>query len=348
MLRLLLWVVLLIAALEVGLRLTLDAKRLYSRFHTVPALNEWRNQVAFWVKNRDVEDPDQLATAAGYDQALGWDAEITGDRIRGSHVYANPTAPDVTRVVTLGDSYAFGFELDNTDTFSAILTAQDNQIEALNMGVPGYGIDQAYLKYKHHGSAYQPHVVLLAIYITDYERTSLNFSFLAKPKYAQRDGEIVLENVPVPHPAVALQSTEQAMQGRFYLVELVKNAVRKLAFSEAAEQAYFDSTDQIVTHILGLLRADLMEDQKLLVLHIPNADTLLEPQGYRAELDRRLINIYSALNLDYINLTEDFLDSLSPAQAYGRYYLTRDNGSAGHLSRAGHKKIAELVAARIR
>lgn len=348
MLRSLLWVVLLIAALEVGLRLTLDAKRLYSRFHTVPAFNEWRNQVAFWVKNRNVDDPDQLAKATGYDEVLGWDAEITGDRIRGSAVYANPAATNITRVVTLGDSYAYGFELDNSETFSAILSAQANNIEVLNMGVPGYGIDQAYLKYKHHGAAYQPQVVLLAIYTTDYERSSINFSFLAKPKYAQRDGAIVLENVPVPRPVVALQRTEQAMQGRFYLVELVKNALRKLALSEETEREYFDSTDQIVTHILGLLRADLMEDQTLLVLHIPNADSLLDPQGYRGELDQRLLSIYTALDLDYINLTEAFVDSLSPAEAYRRYYLARDDGSAGHLNRAGHEKIAELVTARIR
>jgi lysophospholipase L1-like esterase len=67
----------------------------------------------------------------------------------------------VPRVVMLGDSIAFGPGVDDTETFSHRLDSGAGGPEVVNLGVMGYGTDQALLKLEREGLAFGPDVVVL-------------------------------------------------------------------------------------------------------------------------------------------------------------------------------------------
>ena len=65
-----------------------------------------------------------------------------------------------TRVVMLGDSIAFGTGVGDRETFSHHLDALPH-LEVLNLGVDGYGTDQALIRLEREGLGYHPQVVIL-------------------------------------------------------------------------------------------------------------------------------------------------------------------------------------------
>jgi len=330
---------------DVAARHILNPSSLYSNFHTVPELNQWHNEVSFWERYNNEADK---ANFASYDPVLGWESEASGDGIRGStRVVPEPEA-GVTRIVALGDSFVYGTDVAADENFAAILNARAPETEVLNMGVPGYGIDQAYLKYVHLGATYQPHVVVLGIYVSDYERSSMAFTTFAKPKFVETTQGFVVANQPVPEPLVELNRISRALEGRSYLLETLRNGWRKLATGAAEQEAFFNKTDRTVTHILKSLRDSLAEHQRLLIVHIPRAETFIEQEAFRNEMSRRLLAIYAALQLNTIDLSAELLSDSTPSEVYQTHYYHRPNGSVGHLSPLGHQKVADLIAARLR
>jgi len=69
-------------------------------------------------------------------------------------------APGITRVLMLGDSVTFGSGVSDGETFAALLDARP-ELEVINLGVDGYGTDQALLRLEREGLAYGPAVVVL-------------------------------------------------------------------------------------------------------------------------------------------------------------------------------------------
>ena len=127
-----------------------------------------------------VLDPDYLEDdpAAGlsrlhrYSETYGWElrpgfrSERGGKQItvnalgyRGDEHPLEPS-PDRPRVVMLGDSLAFGYEVADAETFSAIIEA-GRRYEVVNLSVPGYGTDQELIRLQAEGMRYHPDIVIL-------------------------------------------------------------------------------------------------------------------------------------------------------------------------------------------
>jgi hypothetical protein len=121
--------------------------------------------------------PDHLVSSRGpyvFSGTYGWaprpaaSLTIDGKRVsfnargyRGREL-SRPKAADLTRVVVLGDSIAFGLGVSDEETFTHLLDVRDNGIEAENLAVQGYGPGQALLVLLHQGLRDDPDVVVLA------------------------------------------------------------------------------------------------------------------------------------------------------------------------------------------
>jgi len=120
---------------------------------------------------------------------------------RGRREYQENKPQEIIRIVTLGDSFAFGFGVEDNETFSSILEERYDNLEVINLGVAGYGIDQMYLSFQSIGAKFHPDYVLVAIYPEDFWRATKAFSDAghAKPYFSiLNDGKFILNNVPVP------------------------------------------------------------------------------------------------------------------------------------------------------
>jgi len=120
--------------------------------------------------------------------------------IRGQVEYDYARPPRIQRIVILGDSYTFGDEVSDDETYSHFLERRLPHTEVLNLGVHGYGQDQMLLYLQHEGVKYQPDVVILGYVWFDMFRNLSGFSNYAKPTFELSNGGLRLRNVPVPDP----------------------------------------------------------------------------------------------------------------------------------------------------
>lgn len=88
---------------------------------------------------------------------------INDDGLRGPEI-----ARDLSRkrVLVLGDSVVAGFEVEEENHFTTILSkrlteATGETIDVINAGVRGYGTDQTYLYFRERGKKLHPNVVVL-------------------------------------------------------------------------------------------------------------------------------------------------------------------------------------------
>jgi hypothetical protein len=134
--------------------------------------------------------------------------------IRSPNPAFSPAAAEgVLRIALFGDSFTHGDDVPIEVSFGQVLEKQLNEAgipaEVLNFGVGGYGIDQAMLRYREHGAAFAPDLVILGFAPENLKR---NLNLLrplydprsglpfAKPRFILTEAGINLINVPVPEP----------------------------------------------------------------------------------------------------------------------------------------------------
>ena len=118
-------------------------------------------------------EPVVPTTVGRFDPQLGWALEpnavgtsrrtgevvtykINSHGIRDKEIpYAKP--PGEYRIVMLGDSRTFGFGNNVSDHFTSLLEGYLKNVEVVNMGVSGYGIDQSLLFFRSEGHPSQGH-----------------------------------------------------------------------------------------------------------------------------------------------------------------------------------------------
>ena len=111
-----------------------------------------------------------------------------------------------TEIALVGDSYTFGEEVRYEDTWGSLLDkALGPEFQVLNFGVPGYGVDQAYLRYEKDVRQWKPDVVIFGFISHDAFRTMVVYPFLnfpdwdhpfSKPRLILHEGDLVRMNVP--------------------------------------------------------------------------------------------------------------------------------------------------------
>jgi hypothetical protein len=162
-----------------------------------------------------------------YDPDLGWSirpdgrgghglyvADAAGLRVAsaGSPVSPEP-APGALRVALFGDSFTHGDDVGYADTWGAVLErtarARGANLEVVNFGVGGYGMDQALLRFRKLGPAYHPELVVFGLQPENagrnlnlvrpiyYPGTGLPFT---KPRFLLEQGRLRLVNVPALPP----------------------------------------------------------------------------------------------------------------------------------------------------
>lgn len=147
---------------------------------------------------------------------LGWTIKRNGhaplyransEGIRADREFGRAPIDGVLRIAAFGDSFMYGADVDNKDTWEEMLMRAHRNVEVLNFGVGGYGTDQAFLRYQREGRAYKPDVVLIGFFSDNiYRNVNVYRPFytgntdipLAKPRFVLRNGALVLLPNPLP------------------------------------------------------------------------------------------------------------------------------------------------------
>lgn len=173
------------------------------------------------------------------------------------------------RWAMLGDSYVWGFGVDEEDLFTEILSSRTgNTLEAVNLGVSGYGTDQEYLLWSRLGFRWKPDRVFLFIDVnTDlHDNISLELYNHAKPLFRfDASGRPVLTNSPVPKPGkVWEEHTRQRLVDKAPLAHwlLIHSRVASLLV-EAMSRSELLSRKLDEAQIVPLLKAGYVNEYPL-------------------------------------------------------------------------------------
>ncbi len=102
------------------------------------------------------------------------------------------------RMAVLGDSYVYGSQLDQEETFPYYLQSLSDY-EILNFGVPAWGPDQSYLFLQDEVIKYSPDVVIFMLFQNDFSDAFFieTPGSYRKPGFELVDGKLNLMNYPV-------------------------------------------------------------------------------------------------------------------------------------------------------
>jgi hypothetical protein len=166
---------------------------------------------------RSTPDPPVPPEVGRFDPRLGWTlapgvtavSSRTGEPIeyrinalglRGPETTAEKPA-GTFRIAFVGDSRTFGLGIPVEEHFTSLAAAHFEDVETLNLGVSGYGVDQELLRLRLEGLALEPDLVVA--YVAHYgDRRHMHARRFgkAKPRFVLTDGELVLERATVPEP----------------------------------------------------------------------------------------------------------------------------------------------------
>ena len=132
---------------------------------------------------------------------------INAQGVRGERLYAADPAPGIERIAAFGDSYVYGTETADHESWTHQIEAHW-RAEVLNYGIGGYSVDQALLHYREQGARLKPRLVLLGFttmmatrVVSCYRRFEHSRDgVLFKPRFVL-EGE-GLRLIPTPVPSV--------------------------------------------------------------------------------------------------------------------------------------------------
>jgi len=258
----------------------------------------------------------------------GWDVEvrINSHGLRDvEHAYER-TSSDRRRLLLLGDSFGWGFGVEQEETLTAVLGRLCPDWEFVNASVSGWGTDQEYLYYREEGRRYAPDAVVLLIYANDVLELSRDHMYgYPKPYFAVEEDRLVLRNVPVP---------ERTPGQRLY--------TWLAAHSFVAHRLLAVTRIGVAIDVGGSTQLDLAVSERLLRRFA--RELRAEDVAFRwvlIPMEPALADVYRAVGRAEGVPVLDLAASFETARAHGETLTLPDNP---HWNAAGHRLAARELA----
>lgn len=167
------------------------------------------------------------------------DSTINLDSLNAMQEYSIQKLPYTFRIITLGDSFTFGVNVDTQYNWPSQLEKLLNEklkcqniqnFEIINLGVGGYDFEYAVERYRLRGIKYNPDLVLWLM--TDFDRIyekliPLNDKYFKEFKQSGELSELVKQGKPYEAFALAKEQVKKEF-GEENVYKYQKKAIRKI------------------------------------------------------------------------------------------------------------------------
>lgn len=313
-----------------------------------------------------------------FSPALGWSIKNNGfsklyqansQGIRSDKEYELTPPHGVNRVLTFGDSFTHCDDVNNNETWQAIMEGVDSNLEVLNFGVGAFGLDQAYLRYLDDGYQYKSHIVLIGFMSEDIYRNVNTFRPfyypnggmpLAKPRFIITNNKLSLVpnqlnevyeyNNLLQYPREVLRKlgvNDFYFQNRFslntfgwsptvqMLEMLIRKAINKYHKGGIITNGLYNESSEafIVTkRIFDLFYSEVINNNSMpVILIFPNKDDVLHYRREGAKKYSPLLSYFDFMGFRYIDLMDAFENS------------NVDDLFVGHYSPLGNRLVAKYI-----
>ncbi len=297
-----------------------------------------------------------------YDHHIGWvNRPHAKGRMRATSVVVNSrglrdneynyTKGSDFRILVLGDSFTWGYGVEQDERFTDLLEHSLAHCEVINMGCSGYGQDQELLLLKREGIKYHPDLVIVNVHVaSDIWNNVYSVAYgYNKPIFIYEHDALVVTNVPVPRLALG-NRLNKWMTGRYAAWNYLKRRKTKDTTLEKAFVEYVNKrfkqheADKLKSNVsdevlMGYLlkrmeRIAVENDAAFLVLLTPNV--IAGTQTIKP--DKRFDSVKNFLRAEHI----PFLD----LEIFFRQYFQEHPGELvtfkhdRHWSQQGHQAVA--------
>ena len=366
------------AILEFGIRLAgesdADGQFSFMGYALEPyalPVNDMRQSVEDYIANQD-------RVTIIYDSETGWvyrpnslrhdgRFSVNGSGLRSKREISRTPLPDTLRIALFGDSFTADDDVSDAFTWAHLLEVELNRVgiraETLNFGVGGYGMDQAYLRWRKDGPDFQPDIVVFGFQPENLDRNVNVFRHLyihgygiplAKPRFVLRDGKLALLNSPVMPPQQLLATFDAfashplAQYEAYYpsrdsatrwwtgsrLLAFIHTLARAKASLDAAEYGPGSERGELGKAIVDAFAADVADQgADFIIAHLP-LQQHLEHLRDGGESSFAWLQGYFAAAYTYVPLEENLLP----------FADRKFHGTTGHYLEAVTATVAAVMA----
>lgn len=255
------------------------------------------------------------------------------------------------RMLLLGDSFGWGFGVEQDKIFVEQIEARNEDWEIINASVSGYGTDQEYLYYVKRGHRYQPDVVMLLFHAgNDFTNSSSATQYWHnKPLFLLSGEELELSGVPVPGMSPS-QRLANYISANTYFLRMASSVFMQWRAASSLEPAVLEkgppakgasgkisqksddasrpleAEERIVRLLLALDRAVREDGGRMVVVRTPDQNEIFRDPRLRAS------------RIDFFSLSNIFRGAAE------RTTFEHDS----HWTAAGHSIVADAVETRLR
>ena len=277
----------------------------------------------------------------GYRPRAGFTAPgitIDGNGLRSTGSAAAEGKPPILAV---GDSFTFGEEVGDADTWPADLQRLLGR-PVLNGGVSGYGFDQIVLRTEALAPLYKPKAIVVAFIADDIRRTEMRRMWSAdKPYFDLENGTPRLRNVPVPPPApvdTTLTFWQRTLGYSFAFDFLMRRLDQLHDWYGDHIRVHPTGTGERISCLLTARLAELQKSSGAPVLLVAEYDPVVwDDPAFAAEQRRMTAGLLACGK-------KNGLATLDSYDAMATLPRPRDLYVLWHMNAAGNALIARLIA----
>jgi hypothetical protein len=285
-----------------------------------------------WVNKSDITIPDMY----GKGNAL----TVRSDR---SRMTSFPKSPSGKRMICSGDSFTLGYGVSDDEAWCSLLS--ESGFETANLGQGGYGVDQSYVWYEQYAKTHPHDLHLAAFTLYDFSRVfSPSFLGVGKPYFRMERGELKNRNIPMPPPQPLgrfLAVHRESFQS-LHLYTLITHFTRPNDTNPVPE----NEQEEIIATLISKMRQATVENHAtFILLLLPTPPDYLDRDPYEKRKEQ-LMALAERGQFLFLDVGETLF--LSDQTAYDALFIPKGvmpyNGSGGHYTEEGNRKVAAIVA----
>lgn len=288
-------------------------------------------------------------SAVQYDELLGWvgkpNAYVPDMYGPGIYVRTNArgfrsdteTPPAVVsekrRIICAGDSFTFGEGVSNATNWCHQLSLLSDNFETVNMGQPGYGVDQIFLRYMRDGINLDHEILIFAFVDGDLDRMAYSHMYgYGKPILVLDNGNLSPTNVPVP-------------RFRWNLSRMLERAdlrsvefVQRIASRPAEPVSPIDQVGPVATRVFRSVYESCLEKGIVpIFVYLPTERDIAEETPWHSWVASAM----TSLDIPMIDLTP-MMRRISASEA-ASFFIPDSLPAGGHYTESGNLWVAEIL-----
>lgn len=248
------------------------------------------------------------------------------------------------KIMFIGDSFTYGKGVNDNETFAYRLqeTLLKDSVQIINAGVEGRGTDHGLRTYQHYKDKYQPNTV---IHFAHYNDLADNI----RDEYFEIVNDSTFTPKKFDHLVGGTKAKLQKSKLYNWLISnshffaLLKSVLVGILMPDQIVR-YEDGIDmdkakKLTSGFLRQLQKEVEADgRKFIVFYIPaREDIEARKKGERTEQEEFFINYFTENNIDFHNLSDDFINS-GETEVIKNFYLLE-----GHWNAKGHQFASEKL-----